>query len=102
MNEVNRVLLAGRLGQNPDLKYTKKGEAICIFSIAENVAGIDQPRWHKVVSWGKLAEASSVHLRQGNLVFVQGRKLTREYQNTSGEIRKTEEFKADLIGFSLT
>jgi len=102
MNETNRVLVTGRLGQNPDLKYTKKGEAICIFSIAENNVGLDQPRWHKVVSWGKLAEASSVHLRQGNLVFVQGRKLTRDYQTTSGDIRKIEEFKAELIGFSLT
>jgi single-strand DNA-binding protein len=90
MNETNRVLITGRLGQNPDHKYTKKGEAICKFSIAENIVGLDQPRWHKVVSWGKLAEASNVHLRQGNLVFVQGRILTREYQDTSGDIRKTE------------
>lgn len=102
MNETDRTLVTGRLGQNPDLKYTKKGEAICKFSIAENILGMDQPRWHKVVSWGKLAEASSVHLRQGNLVFVQGRKLAREYQTSSGEFRIIEEFKAELIGFSLT
>ena len=101
MDGRNHILISGRLGQNPDLKYTRKQEPVCYFSVAEQVEGSDKPRWHKVIVWGKQAESCSVFLKKGNHVFVQGQKKEREFANEAGELKKCVEFKADLVAFSL-
>jgi single-strand DNA-binding protein len=101
MNGRNHILISGRLGQNPDLQYTRKQEPVCYFSVAEQVEGSDKPLWHKVIVWGKQAESCSVFLKKGNHVFVQGQKQEREFANEAGELKKCVEFKADLVAFSL-
>ena len=59
---LSTIIISGRLGQTPEILYTAKGEAICNFSVAENIVGSEAPKWHKVVAWGRLAELCSAQL----------------------------------------
>lgn len=98
--KLDQILLYGRLGQNPDLRYTKKQEPVCIFSIAENNNLKNEPVWHRIVVWGKQAELCSVMLKKGSPVFVQGQNITRTYQDRQGIQKVIEEIQAQQIGFS--
>jgi single-strand DNA-binding protein len=95
------ILIHGRLGQNPELRYTKKQEPVCIFSIAENIPGATDPIWHRIVVWGKQAEHCSVMLKKGSPVFVRGQKVTRSFLNKEGEQKGIEEVQAQLVGISI-
>ena len=95
------VLIHGRLGKNPDLRYTPKQEAICIFSVAENIEGEDGPRWHRVVVWGKQAEQCPLYLKKGSPVFVRGQKVTRSFTDKEGNQRGIEEIQAQSVGFTV-
>ncbi|MBL7663813.1 MAG: single-stranded DNA-binding protein [Bacteriovoracaceae bacterium] len=88
MNQNKSILICGRLGQNPDLRYTRKQEPVCTFSLAENIEGSDKPKWHKVVVWGKQAENCNLHLKKGLRVFVQGQNERREFENLEGEVKQ--------------
>jgi len=99
MNSAFEVLFIGRLGQNPELRYTRYQEAVCRFNVAVSIEGSEKPCWHKIVVWGKQAELCHVFLSKGFQVFVQGRKTFREQQLDSGEIKKYEEVTADKVGF---
>ena len=96
----NSELISGRLGINPYLAYTKKGEPVCEMSI-----GImnEQSKtiWRKIVVFGKLAELCSVHLRKGNEVFVRGRKELKRFKDREGIEREYFEVLANSIGQSL-
>jgi single-strand DNA-binding protein len=99
MNNLQRILVLGRLGKNPELKYTQKQEPVCYFSLAVNAEKSEVTKWHNIVVWGKQAESCSMYLKKGNFVFVQGQIISREYTNKQGEKKAYTEFKADTIGF---
>lgn len=100
MNDSSRELFIGRLGRNPDLRYTKNQKAVCYLSVAETNEKDKQTVWHKVVVWGKQAELCNLYLQKGKEVFVQGKRELKEFMTSEGNLKKYEEVKADLIGFS--
>ena len=93
-------LISGRLGINPYLAYTRKGEPVCEMSIGI-VNDQSVTIWRKVVVFGKLAELCSVHLRKGNEVFVRGRKELKQFKDRDGIEREYFEVFANSIGQSL-
>lgn len=104
---VNKVILLGRLGQDPELKYTPSGAAVCNFSLAtsetwsDKNSGQKQERteWHRVVVWGKLAELCNQYLAKGRQAFVEGRLQTRSWDDQSGQKRYTTEINATTVQF---
>ncbi len=98
---VNRVMLVGRLGRDPEMRHTTSGTAVTNFSVAtnekwKNQSGEPQERteWHKIVTWSKLAEISNQYLTKGQLVFIEGRIQTREWDDRDGNKRQTTEIVA--------
>ena len=100
MNEQQYILLFGRLGKNPELKYTKEQKAVCAFSLAQNLEGQDKPIWHNIIIWGKQAEQCNLYLKKGSPVFVRGQIQSRSYTSSQGETKQFTEVKADLVGFT--
>ena len=103
---VNKVILLGRLGQEPELKYTPAGAAVCNFSLAtseswNDKSGQKQERteWHRVVVWGKLAELCNQYLSKGRQAFVEGRLQTRSWDDKQGQKRYTTEINATTVQF---
>ena len=103
---VNKVILVGRLGQNPETRYTPSGAAVSNFSVATNEswtdkAGQKQERteWHKVVVWGKLAELCSQYLVKGKQVYLEGRLQTRQWQDKDNQTKYTTEVQAQTVQF---
>lgn len=91
---VNKVILIGRLGQNPETRFTGGGQAVCNFSMAtdekfkdKNGEKKEQTTWHKIVIWGKQAEIAQQYLHKGSLVFVEGKIQSREYEKDG--VKKT-------------
>lgn len=98
-NNVNETI-CGRLGVDPFLAYTRKGEPVCEMKMAlQNEQ--NKTVWRKIVVFGKLAELCSVHLRKGNEVFVRGRKELKRYKDRDGIEREYFEILANSIGESL-
>jgi len=97
MNNSNYEVLFGRLGADPELKYTRKQEPVCYFSIAENKEGMEKPVWHKIAVWGKQGEDCKLYLKKGLPVFVRGQKIKKEYESKEG-LKVYHEFKADVVG----
>jgi len=100
---VNKVILIGRLGQDPELRYTTNGKANANFSIATNYYYKDQQGnkqektdWHRVVAWGKLAEIIGEWLKKGSNVFLEGRLQTRTYEQDGQKKYITEVVATDL------
>ena len=84
---VNKVTLLGRLGKDPELKYTPQGTAVCKFTVATGEAYTDKngqkqetTEWHNVVIWEKLGEIANQYLRKGRQVYLEGRIATRSYE----------------------
>jgi single-strand DNA-binding protein len=100
MNTNTMQLFVGRLGKEPDLRYTKNQKAVCHLSVATTVGDEKKTIWNKVVVWGKQAELCTLYLKKGKEVFVQGYKELKEFTTNDGEIKKYEEITANLIGFS--
>lgn len=103
---VNKVILMGRLGQDPELKHTPAGAAVCSLSLAtseswKDKAGEKQERteWHRVVVWGKLAELCNQYLSKGRQAFVEGRLQTRSWDDKDGNKRYTTEINATTVQF---
>ena len=104
---VNKVILMGRLGQDPELKYTPSGAAVCNFSLAtsetwnDKNSGQKQERteWHRIVVWGKLAELCNQYLAKGRQAFVEGRLQTRSWDDKNGQKRYTTEINATTVQF---
>lgn len=99
-NNQTNELVSGRLGIDPRLAYTKKGEPVCEMSIGLNNVQ-NETVWRKVVVFGKLAEQCSVHLRKGNEIFVRGRKELKRFTDGKGIEREYFEILANSIGQSL-
>lgn len=88
---VNKVILVGRLGADPQLKYTPSGRANASFNVATNAVWKDQEGnqqektdWHRVTAWGKLAEVMGEWLKKGSYVYLEGRLQTRTYEDNNG------------------
>jgi single-strand DNA-binding protein len=110
MKDVNKVLLIGRLGTDPVQRETKNGLAVVHFPVAtsrrvvEQEEGAetkerDETQWHKVVVWGKQAEACKQHLEKGQAVFVEGSVRTRKYKTKEGDPRFSFEVHAENVSF---
>ena len=97
---VNKVILVGRLGRDPELRYTPSGAAVANFSLATDErwssGGETQTRteWHNIVVWSKLAEICNQYLTKGRLVFIEGRLQTRDWEDKDGNKRRTTEVVA--------
>src|SRR5574343_1313169 len=83
---LNKVMLIGRLGKDPELKYTPSGTAVANFTVATNESykgkdgkKVENTDWHKVVAWNKLAEICGQYLKKGSLVYIEGKIKTRSY-----------------------
>lgn len=100
MNNDSRQIFMGKLGKNPDLRYTKKQKPVCYLSVAVNDEKEQKTIWNKVVAWGKQAELASMYLKKGSEIFVQGQKQLKEFTTSEGYRKTYEEVNASLIGFS--
>ena len=101
---VNKVILIGNLGHNAELRHTESNLTVANFDIATSEAwtdkaGLKQERteWHKIVLWGKAAEALKEYLVKGTKVYIEGSLQTRKWEDKSGNTRKTTEVKARQI-----
>ena len=98
---INRVILVGRLGRDPEMRYTGSGTPVVNFSLATNERWSDQnggrqerTEWHNIVVWSKLAEICNQYLSKGQLVYIEGRLQTREWDDRDGNKRRTTEIVA--------
>ena len=103
---VNKVIVLGRLGQDPELKHTAGGSAVTNFSVATNESWTDKQgqkqertEWHRVVVWGKLAELCSQYLSKGRQVYLEGKLQTRSWEDNQGQKRYTTEVQANTVQF---
>src|SRR5215813_5398130 len=106
MASINKVILIGNLGKDPELRYTPGGQAVCDLSIATTDQWTDksgerkeQTEWHRVVVWGKQAENCSQYLSKGRQVYVEGRLRTRQWDDKEGNKRYTTEIVAQTVQF---
>lgn len=106
MASVNKVILIGRLGRDPEVRYTQGGQAVGNFTLATNESWTDKggqrqerTEWHKVVAWGKLAEQCRDFLAKGRQVYIEGRMQTRQWDDKEGQKRSTTEVVASQIVF---
>jgi single-strand DNA-binding protein len=104
MASVNKVILVGNLGRDPETRYTTGGEAVTNVSIAttdtwKDKSGEKQERteWHRVAFFGKLAEIAGEYLKKGSQVYVEGRLQTRKWQDKEGQDKYTTEIIADRM-----
>ncbi len=104
MSSLNKVLLIGRLGKDPEVRYTPDGAPVANFSLATSEfwtdkSGTRQERteWHNIVAWNKLADLSKRYLAKGRQVYVEGRLRTREWDDKDGNKRRTTEIVASQM-----
>jgi single-strand DNA-binding protein len=101
---VNKVLLIGRLGGDPEVRYAPSGNAVANFSMATNRSYKDkdgnqqeQTEWHRIVAWSRLAEFSKQYLHKGMRVYIEGRLQYREWQDQNGVKRNVTDVIANDI-----
>jgi single-strand DNA-binding protein len=103
---INKVILVGNLGQDPEIRYTADGRPIANFSIATSESWKDKnsgekrekTEWHRVVVFGKLAEICGEYLSKGRQVYIEGKLQTRKWQGQDGQDRYTTEVVVDMRG----
>ena len=99
---VNKVILVGNLGRDPEMRQTKSGDQVVNFSVATNESWTDKgtgekkdrTEWHKVIAWGRTAEICNEYLTKGKLVYIEGRLQTSEWADSDGNKRYTTEIVA--------
>ena len=103
---VNKAILVGNLGRDPELRHTNSGMAVCEFSLAtsESWTGKDGQRqekteWHRIIVWGRRGETVAKYLSKGRQVYVEGKIQTREWQDRDGNKRYTTEIVATNVVF---
>lgn len=101
MSSLNKVMLIGRLGQDPEVRYTQSNTAVATLNIATSERYKDgngeyqeKTEWHRVVAWGRLAEICQQYLHKGSLVYIEGPLQTRQWEDNQGQKRYTTEIKA--------
>lgn len=105
MASVNKVILVGNLGRDPEVRHAPSGDAICNITIATTDKWKDkstgekkeQTEWHRVSFFGKLAEIAGQYLKKGSAVYIEGSLRTRKWQDKDGQDRYTTEIKADQM-----
>lgn len=102
MAGVNKVILVGHLGKDPEVRYLEGGTAVANFTLAtsesykdKNGNKVDQTEWHNVVVWRGLAQVAEKYLKKGQLVYVEGKLRTRSWDDKEGNKRYTTEIVAD-------
>lgn len=106
---LNKILIIGNLGGDPEMRYTPNGDPVTSFSVATNRryrtrAGEqrEETEWFRVSAWGRLAEITNQYLSRGSRVYVEGRLSSRTYQTQSGETRVSLDINAQEIQFLST
>ena len=103
---INKVTLIGRLGRDPELKYTAGGTAYCRFSIATDDSWTDKStgerqertEWHNIVAWERLAEICGQYLAKGRLVYIEGSIQSRQWEDQDGNKRTSHDIRArDMV-----
>lgn len=104
MASLNKVFLIGRLGRDPEMRYTASGQAVATLSVATDESykaqdgqKVEKTEWHRVIVWGKQAEFCANYLSKGRLVYVEGKLETRKWQDKEGVDRTTTEIRANII-----
>ncbi len=104
MASVNKVILVGNLGRDPEIRYTQGGTPVANFTMATTERWSDpsgekreRTEWHRIVVWGKQAEIASEYLRKGRQVYVEGSLQTREWTDREGNKRTTTEVRAQRL-----
>lgn len=99
---INKVILIGRLGRDPEVRYTGSGSAVANFSLATDEVWTDKngqrqsrTEWHRIVAWARLAEICGEYLKKGKLIYIEGRLQTREWDDRDGNKRYTTEIVAN-------
>lgn len=103
---INKVILIGNLGQDPEVKYTPSGNAVANLSLATDESYKDRQtgqmvpktEWHRIVMFGKTAEIAGQYLKKGSKVYIEGKLQTRKWQDQSGQDRYTTEVVVDITG----
>lgn len=103
MASINKVILIGNLGRDPETRYAPSGDAICNLTLATTETWKDKTtgerreatEWHRVVFFGRVAEVAAQYLRKGSQIYVEGRLQTRKWQDQSGQDRYTTEIRGD-------
>ncbi len=103
MASLNKVILIGNLGADPETRYAPSGDAICNLRIATTETWKDKSsgerreatEWHRVVFFGRIAEIAAQYLRKGSQVYIEGRLQTRKWQDKDGQDRYTTEIRGD-------
>ena len=106
---INKVILVGNLGQDPEVRYMPNGNAVANFSVATSESwkdkqtgeNRDKTEWHRIVVFGKLAEITGEYIKKGTLVYIEGQLQTRKWQDQSGQDRYTTEVVINPIGGTL-
>ena len=103
---VNKAIVLGNLGADPEIKYLPSGQAVCDLRVATTEVFKDKSdqkqertEWHKIVVWGKTAENCSKFLKKGQQVYVEGRLQTRSWENKEGQKQYSTEIVADQVVF---
>ena len=102
---LNKVMIIGNLGRDPEMRYTPSGQAVTQFTVAVNRNFRDsqsqewreETEWFRVVAWGPLAERTAEYLRKGRKVYVEGRLQTRQWEGQDGQKRYTTELIANTV-----
>ena len=101
---VNKVILVGRLGRDPETRYTGSGQAVANFSVATDETYKDRngerqkrTEWHRITAWGKLAEICQQYLKKGTMVYIEGRIQAREWQDKEGQKRTSFDIVANTM-----
>jgi single-strand DNA-binding protein len=105
MASVNKVILVGNLGRDPEVRYSPNGAAICNITLAtsrnwkdrESGERREETEWHRVVLYNRLAEIAGEYLKKGRSVYIEGRLQTRKWQDKEGQDRWTTEIVADQM-----
>jgi single-strand DNA-binding protein len=106
MAGVNKVILIGNLGKDPELRYTPSGQPVASFSVAtterwtdKNGQRQDRTEWHNIVVWGKLAELTNQYLKKGRPVYIEGRITSRSWDDRDGNKKYRTEIVANQVQF---
>ncbi len=106
MASVNKAIILGNLGQDPELRYTPSGAAVCTLNIAttdvrndQNNGRQERTEWHRVVVWNKAAENAAKYLAKGRSVYIEGRIQTRSWEDQNGQKKYSTEIVAQTVQF---
>jgi single-strand DNA-binding protein len=107
MAGVNKVILIGNLGRDPELRYTASGQPVANFTLAtteswskrDGSGREEKTEWHRIVAWGRTGELCAQYLAKGRTVYVEGRLQTREWEDREGKKQRTTEVVATTVQF---